>query len=276
MMTSRPASAARSAACSSMTPSCSQTARAPIAIASSTAIRGDVVYWNRRLVQPGDRQRPGAVGRRKVEDEPQAQQQRRESRSRSGSTGCACRAPAGLRSSVPPSVAATRRHRRHILLCLVESRHRPDGTKRPPAEIGPQSFRDERGSSASRRPSPTKLTARTRQRDQDAGRAARTTGAGAGHRRSRASMIMFPRLGLGRLDAEAEEREAGLEQDRVRDAERRDDGQRPDDVRQQVAAEDRPVAHADHARGRDELRFAQRQDLAANDAGQSPASPAGR
>ena len=92
----------------------------------------------------------------------------------------------------------------------------------PSARSDPQMRRLERGSSASRSPSPTKLTPRTSQRDQEAGgqpepgRAVQDArGAGLDDHVAEAR--------LGRLHAEAEERERRLEQDRVRDAERRDD-----------------------------------------------------
>ena len=70
---------------------------------------------------------------------------------------------------------------------------------------------------------------------------------------------------LRRPDAETQEAQARLQEDRRRDAEGGHHGQRSEDVGQHVPEQDRPVGHADDARRGDELRFAQDQELAAHE-----------
>ena len=74
-----------------------------------------------------------------------------------------------------------------------------------------------------------------------------------------AALIISPQDGIGILHAEAEERETRLEDDRVRDAERGEHGERAHDVREQVAAQDLAVADPHHSRRRHELRLAERE-----------------
>ena len=92
------------------------------------------------------------------------------------------------------------------------------------------------GSSASRRPSPTRLTARTvsdeqhrREREQP----------GLGRRRGGPVRDQRAERDVGRLHAEAEVRQAGLGDDRRADVDRRVDDQQRGDVREDVAEDDR-------------------------------------
>ena len=62
--------------------------------------------------------------------------------------------------------------------------------------------------------------------------------------------------GVRRLDAEAEERERRLDEDRGGDDERRDDDDRPDAVRKDVPHDDAEVARAGGLRRLDELLLA--------------------
>src|SRR5919108_3347099 len=71
---------------------------------------------------------------------------------------------------------------------------------------------------------------------------------------------------LGRVDADAEVGEGRLQQDVLRDDERRVDDDRRDEVGEDLAEEDRPVAGAARARRLQELLLAQREHLAADDA----------
>src|SRR5919197_2599495 len=70
---------------------------------------------------------------------------------------------------------------------------------------------------------------------------------------------------LRRIDADTEKRECRLEQDVLRDHERRVDDDRRDEVRQDLAEEDPAVGRASRARRLDELLLAQPQDLTADD-----------
>ena len=94
-----------------------------------------------------------------------------------------------------------------------------------------------RGSAASRSASPNRLAASTVDHDGEAGEDGRP------RRRHQHRLGVedhaAPRGGR-RLDAESEEREAGLEQDHVAHAERRRDEQRPERVRQQVPEDNAP------------------------------------
>ena len=74
----------------------------------------------------------------------------------------------------------------------------------------------------------------------------------------------------GRLDAEAEVAEAGLEEHDGRDAEARVDEQRRDRVREDVRDDDRPVADADDPGGDDVVRLAQLQELRRARSGTGP------
>src|SRR5919197_6201133 len=76
----------------------------------------------------------------------------------------------------------------------------------------------------------------------------------------------LPPARLGRVDADAEVRERRLEQDVLRDDQRRVDDDRCDEVRQDLAEEDRSVRSPACARGLDEGLFANREDLAPDDA----------
>ena len=80
----------------------------------------------------------------------------------------------------------------------------------------------------------------------------------------------LPERGVRRLDAEAEERERRLDEDRGRDDERRVDDDRPDAVREDVAHDDAQVARAGRLRRLDELLLPQRQEEAAHDPRQRP------
>ena len=69
----------------------------------------------------------------------------------------------------------------------------------------------------------------------------------------------------GRADAEAEERERRLGQDRAAHAERGDHDQRPEDVGQDLGEHDAQVAIAEHARGLHVALALQRQRLGARE-----------
>src|SRR5215216_1462409 len=73
--------------------------------------------------------------------------------------------------------------------------------------------------------------------------------------------------GIFGIDAEAEEREARLEQDVRGHRQRRVDDDRSNEVRNDVRAHDAAVARADHARRLDELLLPQREHLGAQDPG---------
>ena len=80
------------------------------------------------------------------------------------------------------------------------------------------------------------------------------------------SATIEPHSALRRLRAEAEEREAGEKEDRVREVERREHEHRPGDVRQHVA-EQRPARRgAEQPSGLDVLALADGKHEAANDA----------
>ena len=94
-----------------------------------------------------------------------------------------------------------------------------------------------RGSRASRRPSPRKLAARTM-------RTIVTAGRRAGRPRLEVLLEVLQQVaqaGLGRADAEAEEREGGLGDHRVGDAERAGHDDRGERGRQHVPGDDPPV-----------------------------------
>src|SRR5829696_1079987 len=101
-----------------------------------------------------------------------------------------------------------------------------------------------------------------RQRDRDAG-GDPEPGRVDEHRRRLCGIDHLAPRRDGDLDAEPEERQAGLEDDRARDAERGEDRERAHDVRDQVTEQDLGRAHADHPRGHDVFRFAKAQHLAA-------------
>src|ERR671930_104039 len=71
---------------------------------------------------------------------------------------------------------------------------------------------------------------------------------------------------LRRIDADAEKRERRLEQDVLRDHQRRVDDDRRDEVRQDLAEQDRSIARAGSSGCLDELLLAQGEDLTADDA----------
>ena len=120
-----------------------------------------------------------------------------------------------------------------------------------------------------------KFTASTVQRDHDRGRHPLPRQLGQDDRADGLGDEVAPAR-LRRPDAKPEEAQARLEQDGRRDAKGRDHGQRPEDVRQHVAEEDRPVRDADDPGRGDELRLAEDQELAAHEARGRPASRAGR
>ena len=74
-----------------------------------------------------------------------------------------------------------------------------------------------------------------------------------------AALIISPQDGIGICDAETQEREPGLEDDRVRDAEGGEHRERAHDVRQQVVGQDLAVADTDDPRRSHELRLAERE-----------------
>ena len=83
------------------------------------------------------------------------------------------------------------------------------------------------------------------------------------------SSMRTPSAGVRRLDAEAEERESRLGEDRGGDDQRRVDDDRPDRVREHVADDDPRVAGTGRLRRLDELLLSQRQERAADDAGEA-------
>ena len=163
------------------------------------------------------------------------------------------RRPCGRRGAAARGRGRVGRRRRHAQRLLTEPR----------------------GSSASRSPSPMKLIASTE---------IAIAAPGAIHTQGfsrivpdvdRAVEHLAP-AGLRRLDAEAEEAQAGLGDDRVRHAEAREDDQRTRDVGQDVPADDPPIAGAD-ARGRRACTRARAATGTRPGPGAPPAaSPAGR
>ena len=121
-----------------------------------------------------------------------------------------------------------------------------------------------------------KFTDRTVRGDQDRGRHPLPRQLGQDDRADRLRDEVAP-AGLGRPDAESEEAQARLQEDRRRDAEGRDDGQRSEDVRAACAetGSSGPGTPTTAGRG-DELGFAQDEELAADEAARSPASRAAR
>ena len=75
-------------------------------------------------------------------------------------------------------------------------------------------------------------------------------------------------LGRGRLDTQAEEAQAGGCQDGRPEAQRRDDERGGHGVRQQVDEHQPPVVGAERAGGHDEVLVLEREDRAAQDAGE--------
>ena len=138
-----------------------------------------------------------------------------------------------------------------------------------------QRRRTARGSRASRRPSPMKLTDEHSERDRDARRDPQPGRVDEDRRRLRGVDHLAPARDRD-LHAQAQERQAGLEDDRARDPERGQDGQRAHDVREQVPEQDPARAHADDPGGHDVFGLAQTQHLAADEAARARASRVGR
>ena len=121
-----------------------------------------------------------------------------------------------------------------------------------------------RGSSASRRPSPTRLNANVVRNRASPGK---IISQGAHRNAVPASASIAPHEGVPSGNPHAEERESGLEQDVARDDERGVDDDRRGHVREDLPEDDAPVRGSQRARGFHELLLADRQHLAANDAG---------